>query len=204
MSVTMRRAFAMPRAMRATRARALRLCAAGFSLIEVLVAMFVVAMGILALAGLLQAATRYSKMSELRSTATLLANDIADRIRANPMGGEIGIGGYDITDKAFPSSLAPPHAPCNSEAPCGPVDLAKVDLADWTARVHATLPKGSSWIQFHVGKPPAPDYVDVWVGWADPLTLSPGISTDRSGTECPDTWKKIEPSVRCVYLQVAL
>ena len=48
--------------------------------------MFVVAMGILALAGLLQASTRYSKMSELRSTATLLANDIADRIRANSDG----------------------------------------------------------------------------------------------------------------------
>ena len=189
---------------RSAPARVVRLRAGGFSLIEVLVAMFVVAMGILALAGLLQASTRYSKMSELRSTATLLANDIADRIRANPMGGEIGSGGYDITDKAFPSPLAPPHASCTSEAPCGPVDLARVDLADWTARVRATLPKGSTWIQFHAGKAPAPDYVDVWVGWADPLTLSPGISTDRSGTECPDTWKKIEPSVRCVYLQVTL
>ncbi len=178
--------------------------AAGFSLIEVLVAMFVVAMGILALAGLLQASTRYSKMSELRSTATLLANDIADRIRANPSGGEAGPGGYDMTDKAFPSPLAPPHAPCSSDAPCVPVDLARVDLAEWSARVHATLPKGSGWIQFHAGKPPALDYVDVWVGWADPLTLSPGVSTDRSGTECPDAWKTIEPSVRCVYLQVAL
>ena len=51
---------------------------------------------------------------------------------------------------------------------------------------------------------PCSDYVDVWVGWADPLTLSPGISTDRSGTECPAEWKKLEASVRCVYLQVAL
>ena len=176
----------------------------GFSLIEVLVAMFVVAMGILALAGLLQASTRYSKMSELRSTATLLANDIADRVRANTMAARVGTGGYDLTDKAFPSPVAPAHAPCTSDAPCGPSDLARVDMAEWTARVHATLPKGSGWIQFHAGTAPAPDYVDVWVGWADPLTLAPGISTDRSGTECPDTWKKIEPSVRCVYLQVAL
>ena len=186
---------------RVTRAR---LHAAGFSLIEVLVAMFVVAMGILALAGLLQASTRYSKMSELRSTATLLANDVADRIRANPVGGELGAGGYDLTDNAFPSPVAPAHAPCTSDAPCGPSDLARVDMAEWTARVHATLPKGSGWIQFHVGQAPAPDYVDVWVGWADPLTLAPGISTDRSGTECPAAWKTAEPSVRCVYLQVAL
>ena len=177
---------------------------AGFSLVEVLVAMFVVAMGILALAGLLQASTRYSKMSELRSTATLLANDIADRVRANTMAARVGTGGYDLTDKTFPSPIAPPHAACTIESPCGQVDLAKVDLADWTTRVRSTLPKGSTWIQYHPAVPPAPDYLDVWVGWADPLTLSPGISTDRSGTECPDAWKKAEPSVRCVYLQVAL
>jgi len=195
--VTMRRV--PPRATRATRLRA-----AGFSLIEVLVAMFVVAMGILALAGLLQASTRYSKMSELRSTATLLANDIADRIRANPIGGELGVGGYDLADHGFPSPLVPAHAPCASETPCSPGELAKADLADWTARVRATLPKGSTWVQFHAGHPPAPDSVDVWVGWADPLTLAPGISTDRSGTECPASWKAAEPSVRCVYLQVAL
>ena len=165
--------------------------------------MFVVAMGILALAGLLQASARYAKLSELRSTATLLANDIADRMRANPVGARLGAGGYDNVEKVFPVPVSPPHAACTSDAPCGPADLAKSDLADWTARVRATLPKGSAWIQFHPAKGPAPDFLDVWVGWADPLTLSPGISTDRPGTECPAGWKATEPSVRCVYLQVA-
>ena len=189
--------------------RVTRLRAAGFSLVEVLVAMFVVAMGILALAGLLQASTRYSKMSELRSSATLLANDIADRIRANP-GGAIGLppipGAYDLTGNAFPSAQAPTPSPadCTREAPCNPAELAKSDLAEWTTRVKTTLPKGSTWVKYHVGTPPSQDFVDVWVGWADPLTLSPGISTDRSGTDCPPAWKAIEPSVRCVYLQVAL
>jgi type IV pilus assembly protein PilV len=191
-----------------TRRTVSRSCAArgaqlGFSLIEVLVAMFVIAMGILALAGLLQAATRYSKMSELRSTATLLANDIADRIRANQAGGELGAGGYDITERTFPTTPTAAHPDCTSEAPCGPGDLAHADMAAWTARVRATLPKGSAWVQFHPGKAPAPDYVDVWVGWADPLTLAPGISTDRSGTECPPDWKAADASVRCVYLEVA-
>gem|GEM_PF-316998 len=189
---------------RVTRARASRLRASGFSLVEVLVAMFVVAMGILALAGLLQASTRYSKMSELRSTATLLANDIADRIRANQMGGELGPIGYDMTDRSFPSSPVTSQRECTADSPCQPAELAKADLADWTARVKATLPKGSAWIQFHPGTPPTPDSVDIWVGWADPLTLSPGVSTDRSGTECPPSWKATEPSVRCVYLQVAV
>jgi type IV pilus assembly protein PilV len=174
----------------------------GFSLVEVLVAMFVVAMGILALAGLLQTATRYAKMGELRSTATLLASDIADRIRANAAGSQLGDSGYDQTATAFPSPAPPAHAACTSEAPCGPADLAQADLADWTARLRATLPKGSAWIQFHAGRAPAPDYVDLWVGWADPLTMSSN-ATDRSGAECPADWKKAEPAVRCVYLQVA-
>ena len=197
MSVTARRTRSFARGPRGP--------APGFSLVEVLVAMFVVAMGILALAGLLQASTRYSKMSELRSTATLLANDIADRIRANRSGAEFGAGGYDVTDKAFPSVpvAASARGACTSEAPCGPAELARADLADWTARVRATLPKGSAWVQFHAGSATAQDYVDVWVGWADPLTLAPGISTDRSGTECPAEWKKLEASVRCVFLQVA-
>lgn len=191
----------MPRHVPRPSARRAR--SAGFSLVEVLVAMFVVAMGILALAGLLQASTRYSRMSELRSTATLLANDIADRMRANPVGAQLGADGYDLVGKAFPGAVAPGHAACTFEAPCGPSDLAKADLADWTSRVSATLPKGSAWIRFHAGKAPASDYLDVWVGWADALTLAPGISTDGSGTECPPGWKAAEPSVRCVYLQVA-
>lgn len=200
-SVTARRVLSRVRGARVTRGA--RAPQSGFSLVEVLVAMFVVAMGILALAALLQTATRYSKMSELRSTATLLANDIADRIRANPVGGQLGDTGYDLTDQTFPTPAPPAHAACVSEAPCDPSGLARADLADWTARLRATLPKGSAWIQFHAGKPPAPDYVDLWVGWADPLTPAPGISTDRSGIECPADWKKSEASVRCVYLQVA-
>ena len=199
--VTTRRVLSLVRGARVTRGARAR--ESGFSLVEVLVAMFVVAMGILALAGLLQAATRYSKMSELRSTATLLANDIADRMRANPVGAQLGDTGYDLTDRTFPTPAPPAHAACASESPCDPSGLARADLADWTARLRATLPQGSAWIQFHAGKPPAPDYVDLWVGWADPLTLAPGISTDRSGTECPADWKKSEASVRCIYLQVA-
>ncbi len=176
----------------------------GFSLVEVLVAMLVVAMGILALAGLLQASVRYSKMSELRSTATLLANDIADRLRANPIGAKLGADGYDLTAKAFPTALAATHAGCTRAAPCDPAELARADLTAWTARLRATLPKGSAWVQFHAGKAPAPDFVDVWVAWADPLTLAPGMSTERSGAECPPAWKTTDSSVRCVYLQVAL
>jgi len=178
--------------------------ASGFSLVEVMVSMFIVALGILALAGLLQAATRYGKMSELRSTATLLANDIADRIRANAAGAALGAAGYDTAGHGFPSAVVAPRPACTRVAPCGPAELAQADLAVWTARLRATLPKGSAALKYHAGTAPAPSAVDVWVGWADPNTLAAGVATERSGTECPPDWGVTDASVRCIYLQVGL
>jgi type IV pilus assembly protein PilV len=194
----------VPVTMAIPRTRSRRPPAHGFSLVEVLVSMFVVSLGILALAGLLQASTRYAKMSELRSTATLLANDIADRIRANPVGAQRGADGYDLAEPVYPSPLPSAHAACTGEAPCGPSDLARADMFDWTARLRSTLPKGSAFVRLHPGVAPAGDSVDVWVGWNDPDALAPGIASERTGTECPPAWSGTETSVRCIYLQVAL
>jgi type IV pilus assembly protein PilV len=180
----------------------------GFSLIEVLVSMFIVSMGILALAGLLQSASRYGKMSELRSSATLLANDIADHIRANP-GGAAG-NFYNVTD-AFPATGAhdnrsPAGNLCEgSGTKCSPQDLAYVDVAIWSAQVFATLPKGTPFIQYNAagGGGAQNGSVDVWVAWQDPNTT--GGTTERPVGECPASLDVgADSSVRCVYLQVGL
>lgn len=58
----------------------------GVSLIEVLVAIVIASIGLLALAGVNASSVRYTKMSQYRGTATLLANDIGERMRANKAG----------------------------------------------------------------------------------------------------------------------
>ena len=55
----------------------------GFSMIEVLVTVLILAIGLLGLAGLQSTALRSNHSALLRSQATVLAYDIADRIRAN-------------------------------------------------------------------------------------------------------------------------
>ena len=55
----------------------------GFSMIEVLVAIVISAVALLALAGVNAASIRYTKMSQYRATATQLANDMGERMRAN-------------------------------------------------------------------------------------------------------------------------
>ncbi len=65
----------------------------GFTLIEVLVTIVVVSIGLLGLAGLQINGLRANMSSETRSKATMLANDIIERMRANPLG--VGGGAYD-------------------------------------------------------------------------------------------------------------
>lgn len=55
----------------------------GFSLIEVLIALVILSIGLLALAALQATGMRNNHSSYLRGQATLLANDALDRMRAN-------------------------------------------------------------------------------------------------------------------------
>jgi len=55
----------------------------GFTLIEILVTVIVLAIGLLGLAGLQATSVRFNHSAYLRSQATSLAYDIADRMRVN-------------------------------------------------------------------------------------------------------------------------
>jgi type IV pilus assembly protein PilV len=175
----------------------------GFSLIEVLVSMFIVSLGILALSGLMQASSRYGKTSELRSTATLLANDLADHIRANPVGASQA--SYNLTAGylAVPTITVPSPTTCTQASPCSANQLAAVDVYNWLTRVNATLPGGDAFVEYHAPGAAAvgpKGSVDVWVAWTDP---TPGA--ERQTTECAANLNvSSNPSVRCIYLQVGL
>ncbi|MBB3048714.1 type IV pilus assembly protein PilV [Litorivivens lipolytica] len=68
--------------------------ASGFSLIEVLVALLITALGILGLSAANLNALKFNQTADVRSHATLLAYDIVDRMRANR---EAALAGhYDI------------------------------------------------------------------------------------------------------------
>lgn len=59
---------------------------AGFTLIEVLIAVVILSIGLLGMAGIQLQGLRGTTSSTLRSDATILANDIAERIHANTGG----------------------------------------------------------------------------------------------------------------------
>ena len=107
----------------------------GFTMIEVMVAIIIIAIGLLGIAGLQLLAIRNTTGAGLRTVATQLAYDITDRMRANE---SAVVAGYY-------STLAAPSAapPCYS-ATCTPQQLAALDMQSWLTRVQALLPQGAA------------------------------------------------------------
>ncbi len=184
----------------------------GVSLIEVLVSIFIVSMGILALAGLLSASSRLGKASELRASATLLANDLADRMRANP--GGVAALSYDYKPPSYsatPTKPADPGVVCTvtTAPPCTPDNIAKIDLYEWRLRLFYSLPAGDGYVVYTPAAPGgAGAHVDVWVAWTDNISANNQESQANGGTvrECPASFKSTakDGKPRCLYLQVGL
>ncbi|MFP5393688.1 MAG: type IV pilus modification protein PilV, partial [Gammaproteobacteria bacterium] len=55
----------------------------GFSLIEIMVTLVVMSIGLLGLGGIILTSMKNNQSAEARTQATVLVNDILDRMRAN-------------------------------------------------------------------------------------------------------------------------
>lgn len=180
----------------------------GSSLIEVLVAVFIVSVGLLALAGILATATRFSKTSEFRSVASLLAADIADRMRANFNPGataaQQGERFYTLQPGVLATAAPESDATCAVAAACTPEEMAQRDLAQWQAALFQALPQGTGFILPNATY----DLFDIWVMWRDPDaegTTVVGNATDDAATKdgCPPNFSD-DQKPRCMHFRVGL
>ena len=103
----------------------------GFTLVEVLVSVVIFSIGLLGLAGLQATGIKLNHSSLLRSQATLLAYDIADRMRANR--GNMANYTIDLDDAPFGT----------------PVGQAQEDLNGWLANLGQLLPLGDGSVAFN-------------------------------------------------------
>lgn len=96
----------------------------GFTLLEVLVALLILAIGLLGLAALQTMSIKFNHQSYERTQATFLAYDILDRMRANPS------GNYSAAATSDPGCIA---------AACTVNQLAEHDLFHWRQAVGKAL-----------------------------------------------------------------
>lgn len=188
----------------------------GVSLIEVLVAMLVVSLGVLAMGGLLATASRYGKTSEYRAVATLLAQDMADRIRANKAAftdSDVGaLDSYDLV-AGYDTWADEPAGPadCANVSDCGPDEIAAQDRAEWSQAVFNALPGGAGLVQVSEPSPPVGGgagadpkrgfVADIWVAWLDPDADSSEPTTE---IECPPAFRDQSPQPRCAFFRIGL
>ena len=94
-------------------------CARGFTLLEVLVALVVIAVGMLGIAVMYVEGMKAERTSVYRTTAVTLVADLADRIRAN------------ATATAAYAGVGASHGCTHGVDDCSPQELAQEDLWWW-------------------------------------------------------------------------
>lgn len=111
----------------------------GFTMVEVLVALVVLAIGLLGIAALYMDSLRAGRSAIYRTQAVNFGADIADRIRAN----RLGLGGYATL---FGDVVVFDPA-CETIAGCAPAAMAATDLSRWKDAIAALLPEGQGQVE---------------------------------------------------------
>ncbi|KEI71789.1 type IV pilus modification protein PilV [Endozoicomonas elysicola] len=102
----------------------------GFTMIEVLVAMIIISVGLLGIAGLVVESRKNIVEVQQRSTALQLAEDLLARINAN----NSGLTSYNGTITATPVQ---PGTLCNgANSNCTPAQTAAFDLWQWGSALY--------------------------------------------------------------------
>lgn len=138
--------------------RGLRNSQRGTSLVEVLVALLVLSIGLLGVAGLQMTSLRNNRSAHLRSQAQVMAYDITDRMRANR---DIAIddGAYNIAIGATGTAGT----------------LAGDDLVRWKEALASSLPAGDGSVQVV-----NTNVVLITVQWVDQMSATPQQFTTRT------------------------
>jgi type IV pilus assembly protein PilV len=139
--------------------------AAGFTIVEVLVALVVLSVGMLGIAGLYVITLQSGGTAIYRTQAVNLASDMADRIRANR---NAGVAYQNGASGALTCVGA-------GAVDCLPADLAADDLLQWDTELAATLPGGTGTVA--VAGAAAPLTYTITVSWSEPGQATPNTYT---------------------------
>jgi type IV pilus assembly protein PilV len=126
----------------------------GFSLVEVLIALIIMSVGMLGIAGLFVQSMQAGRTSMFRHHAVTLAGDVADRIRANPRAG-ISYAGFGADNGCVGMGND-----CNEAA------MAANDIFLWDEQATDSLPGGAITVNFDDTLVP-PEYT-IRVDWVEP------------------------------------
>lgn len=140
----------------------------GFTLVEVLIALIIMSVGMLGIAGLYVHSLQAGSTSLFRHHAVTLAGDIADRIRANPRAGATYAARPGANNNCVGGGIS-----------CTRDEMAANDVFFWLQQAAATLPNdgtlpnGPVQVIFNNGvAPPTYQVIISWTQTGEVLTYS--------------------------------
>lgn len=180
---------------------------AGSSLIEVLVAVLLLAFGILALGVMLSFTVQMPKLSGYRATAVNLASSYTERMRANPDGFKQDKYKNDSSYDGLQTKFTIPDKLCDYPD-CDVDKLAKRDFEEMKVAVRAELPAGGLFMLRDSSSSTASTTDgNLWIVWQEPSTfaaLNRASLSDNCPTEVTDKVKDTDSKPRCLYVRFKL
>lgn len=144
--------------------------AAGFSIVEVMVALMVMAVGMLGIASLYVTTLRSSGSAMSRMQAVNLASDLADRIRANRL--------------AKAAYTTPAEHDCSGTTDCTKEQMAANDRYVWEAQIDSILGQSArGQVTYTAGTATTPDTYTIGVFWTERVGDGSGTNTNAPANE---------------------
>ena len=167
-------------------------------MIEVLVSIFILSFGMLALGAMLSFAVQMPKLSGYRATATNLATAHVERIRANPKGFAADVYASALSYNGTFDSLS--LNPCKYPD-CDKSTLARMDNAATNQAARRALPAGGMILKCDTSPCVANSYGNLWIVWQQPSTYA--AIDPKSSDNCPSevTTTYTDPKPRCLYVR---
>ncbi len=132
----------------------------GFSLVEVMIALVILSVGMLGIAGLYVQSLQAGRTSMFRHHAVTLAGDVADRIRANPRAA--------VAYNHVAAATGTDNGCVMGGVDCIPAEMAANDIFLWQAQASDTLPGGTVSVVFAVAAGLNPPTYQITVSWTEP------------------------------------
>jgi type IV pilus assembly protein PilV len=144
----------------------------GSSLVEVMVALFVLAIGLLGVLGMQAKSMQYNQSAHVYTQAVYLANDIAERIRSNPAAANDYTGALPVA--------APQDCSINY---CDKETLAEWDRVIWAENIKNRLPAGVGAIALIPADGDVQEHLKITVSFDDSRSDTPPTAVDDGEEE---------------------
>lgn len=178
----------------------------GSSLLEVLVAILLVSVGLLGIAGLSGATFGYNKTSQIRLVGMALVNDYADRARVNIFGFDLNQYTLALGD-AVPTDTLSYDEDLDTKIAANAItaaqDVAKFDRQDFLIAVADRLPSGTAVVVSN--RAASARGMDVWLLWKEPQAEATDTLFGAAQQNCPSNLSDDDKAVySCMYFKVGL